>query len=64
MGRNKDLRARIAGQQRVIEKHENKIRQERLKPLADEGLISGWQREIEAAKTRIQHLTRRLKREW
>ena len=64
MGRNRKLRKRRAGQERVIADHENKIREERAKPVPNESYISGWQREIEVARKTIERLTRRLKREW
>lgn len=64
MGRNKDLRLRIAGQLKVIENHEDKIREERTNRHPDEDAIESWQREIQTAKNRIKKLTRRLKRQW
>ena len=64
MGRNKDLRKAIAGQKRVIERHEAKIRAERMKARPHEQSIAGWRREIEAANSRIAKLIRRLKRGW
>ncbi|PYU96697.1 MAG: hypothetical protein DMG26_10170 [Acidobacteria bacterium] len=64
MGRNKDLRRKIAACQSVIEAHEEKIRAEQTKPHPSEELLAGWKREIETQKKAIAHLTRRLKREW
>ncbi len=64
MGRNQDLRRRIAGSQRMIEEHENKIRRERMKAQPNQDLIAHWQHEIEVRKHHIARLTRRLKREW
>jgi ubiquinone biosynthesis protein UbiJ len=64
MGRNKDLRKWIAGQQRVIEKHEAKICQEKAKPVSDGLAIAFWLHEIEVVRGRIDVLTRRLKRDW
>ena len=64
MGRNKDLRKKIAGRQRVIELHEEKIRQQRSKDHPDEDLIAGWRDEIAGHKKAIEQLSRRLKREW
>lgn len=64
MGRNQDLRRRIAGLERVIEAHELKIRQERMKPNPDEGVMAGWKAEMEGHRKVIQKLIRRLKREW
>jgi hypothetical protein len=64
MGRNKDLRKKITGYQRVIELHEEKIHQQRTKDRPDEELIAGWQDEIVRHKKAIEHLNRRLRREW
>ena len=64
MGRNKDLRKKIAGQERVIADHVAKIHRENGKPHPDDDAIRGWEREIEAARRRLEILTRRLKREW
>ncbi len=64
MGRNKDLRKKIAGYQRVIELHEERIRRQRSKDNPDEDLIAGWLDEIAGHKKAIEHLSRRLKREW
>jgi hypothetical protein len=64
MGRNKDLRKKIAGHRRVIELHEEKIRQQRSKEHPDEDLVAGWLDEIAKHKKAIEHLGRRLKREW
>ena len=64
MGRNKNLRRKIAGYQCVIEEHEAKIRAELTKPHPNEDYIRGWKREIEAQEAAIARLTRRLKREW
>ncbi len=59
MGRNPDLRKKIAGCRRGIEEHAEKIHRELMKPL-----IAAWRREIEAQEKRMALLTRRLKREW
>lgn len=64
MGRNRELRRKIAAQEKVVEEHEEKIRQERLKPQPDEGVIRTWQREVAAARKKIESLPRRLKKEW
>lgn len=64
MGRNKELRKKIAAQREVIEDHEEKIRRERLKPMPNESYIRGWRREINPATEKIEDLVRRLKREW
>jgi hypothetical protein len=64
MGRNRELRKKIASQDEVIRDHEEKIQQERARPQPDEGVIRTWQREIAAARKKIDSYTRRLKREW
>lgn len=64
MGRNKDLRRRIASCQRVIEEHEDRIRAELTKPHPNEDYIRGWRREIETQKATVSRLIRRLKRVW
>ena len=64
MGRNKELRKKIAAQKGVAEKHEEKIRRERMKPEPDEGAIRAWQREIAGATKKIDSFTRRSKKEW
>jgi hypothetical protein len=64
MGRNKELRKRIAAQREVIADHEEKIGRERMKPMPNESYIRGWRREINAATEKIEDLVRRLKREW
>ncbi len=63
MGRNKELRRKIAAQEKVIEHHLEKIRRERMKSNPDEGVIRTWQREIATARKKMDLLSRRLKRE-
>ena len=63
MGRNQDLRKKIAGCRRVIEVHQKRISGELMKPHRSDTLIAGWEREVEAQEKRITLLTRRLKRE-
>ncbi len=64
MGRNKDLRKRIAGLEDIIVAHEVKIRAELAKANPDETLIASWEREIATWKATVARLTRRLKRNW
>jgi hypothetical protein len=64
MGRNKDLRKKIAGRRRMIERHEEKIRGELAKANPDEALVAHWRGEIEAVKEKVADLTRRLERNW
>jgi hypothetical protein len=64
MGRDKELRKKIAAQREIAEEHEEKIRRERTKPMPNESYIRGWTREINTAREKIDRLVRRLKREW
>ena len=64
MGRNKDLRKKIAGRRRMVQRHEEKIRRELAKPHPDESLIEHWRNEIQAVKVKVAELTRRLERNW
>ncbi len=64
MGRNKDLRKKIAGYQEIIGKHEAKILSELGEDHPDESQIASWQREIGVWKETVARLTRRLKRDW
>ena len=54
MGRNKDLRKKIAGEERTRLDHERKLRLELAKAGPDTELIEYWRREINAA-TKRQH---------
>lgn len=64
MGRNRELRRKIAALEEVVRAHEEKIRNERMKPMPNESYILGWKREISTAREKIDRLIRRLKREW
>jgi hypothetical protein len=64
MGRNRELRKKIAALEDVVSAHEEKIRSERMKPMPNETYILGWKREISTAREKIERLSRRLKREW
>ncbi len=64
MGRNKELRRKIAAQEKVIEDHVEKIRLEGMKARPNETYTAGWQIEIETARKKVLQLTRRLKRKW
>jgi hypothetical protein len=46
MGRNQDLRKRIAGYERIIARHAEKIRAELANQSPNEVRIAGWRREI------------------
>jgi hypothetical protein len=64
VGRNKDLRKSIAGLERSIRLHQDKIKAERSKPFPNDGSIAHWEAEIERFRKRKEILTRRLLREW
>ena len=62
MGRNKKIRNRIAGLERAIAVHEEKIEIEQSRPKADAKRIDHWYSETEGWKGQIERLTRRLRR--
>lgn len=62
MGKNKQLRKRIRGQYRVVEKHQTKIAREIKKPLPDVRLIRKWEREIDKAQMLMRELEEKLAR--
>jgi hypothetical protein len=62
MGRNKDIRKRIAGLLRTISRHQRKIEEELRKPLPDAGYIRKWEKEIDIARTRMRKFEQRLER--
>ncbi len=62
MGKNKDLRKRIAGQLRTIGKHQGKIEQELKKPTPDMNLIRKWERDIDIARRAVRKLEERLEK--
>jgi hypothetical protein len=64
MGRNKELRKKIAALRAVAEKHGEKVRLEQTKPMPNESYIRCWTREINTATEKIEQLVRRLRREW
>jgi hypothetical protein len=62
MGRNKQLRKRIAGQLRVIATHQEKIEAELGQPTPDWGYLTKWQREIDIARKNVRKLSEQLER--
>ncbi len=62
MGRNKQLRKRMAGQRKVIARHEQKIRAELGKPTPDFDYIREWEREIDVARKAVRKLREQLER--
>jgi hypothetical protein len=62
MGRNKQLRKRIAGQLRVIARHRAKIESELRRPAPDFGYIAKWRHEIGLAQNNVRKLTEQLEK--
>jgi len=62
MGKNRQLRKRIAGQMRVIVQHEKKIEAELRKPAPDLGYIRKWKREIDTAGNNVRKLEEELEK--
>ena len=62
MGRNKQTRKRIAGQQRVIQEHEKKIAEELQKTTPDFRLIRKWEKDIDKAQKLVRELEKKLAR--
>jgi hypothetical protein len=50
----------MAGRQRVIEEHFQKIAEERAKPTPNQYLISYWEKEIRHRRREIERLRKRL----
>ena len=62
MGKNKQLRKRIAGQRAVIAVHEKKIEAELRKPAPDMGYVKKWKREIDTPRNNVRKLEEQLVR--
>jgi predicted nucleic acid-binding Zn-ribbon protein len=62
MGKNKQLRKRMAGQLRVISTHEKKIESELRMPVPDMGYIRKWKREIDTARNNMRKLEEKLEK--
>lgn len=62
MGRNRQLRKRIAGQLRVIAAHEMKIEAELRKSVPDMGYIRKWRSEIDTARGNVRKLEEQLEK--
>ena len=60
---NRTIRRAIQSLRRQIEAHQQKIGLEEDKPEPDEGVISHWEREIEAFTIRVRRLEDRLARQ-
>ncbi len=61
MGRNKKIKARIAGLEQAIAVHQKKIETEQAEPIANTKRINHWHSEIEGWTKQIERLTRRLR---
>jgi hypothetical protein len=64
VGRNKKIRASLAGLERTIEDHKRKIAFQRAQRIPDEGLIAKWERDIAVFEEQRARLLRRLRRDW
>lgn len=62
MGRNRQLRKRIAGLMRTVLVHEKKIEAELRKPTPDLGYIRKWEREIDIARNHVRKLEEQLEK--
>jgi len=62
MGRNTKIMKRIAGRERAIAVHEEKIEAEQSKPKANYSSINHRRSEVEVWKRQIARLTRRLRK--
>jgi hypothetical protein len=62
LGKNKQLRKKIAGLLRTILAHQRKIEQELQKPAPDIGFIRKWEKEIDTARKAMRKLEERLER--
>ncbi len=62
MGKNKDVRKRIAGQLRTISRHQKKVQNELDKLTPNLGYIRKWEKEIDIARKRVRELEERLGR--
>lgn len=60
MGRGKKLRKHIAGRERQIEIHKQKITEERMKPSPNWKLIHKWEKDIAIFQREIEELTAQL----
>lgn len=60
VGKNKQARKRLAGLERRIRFHEEKLRREKGKSSPDFGLIAHWETEIRGWRQERHRLLRRL----
>ena len=64
MSRNKKIRRNIAGLEKSVREHEEKIEIERSMPAPNLERIAYWESEVESFKKAMDRLLRRLRREW
>jgi hypothetical protein len=62
MGKNKQLRRRIAGLLRNISRHQARIESELRKTSPNAEWIRGWEREIDTARNDVRRLEKKLER--
>jgi hypothetical protein len=62
MGKNKDIRKKIAGLQQVLTEHEEKIKNELTKPHPNRRRIELWRKQIAGFRARLERLERRIRR--
>jgi hypothetical protein len=64
VGKNRELRKKIAVREYGIREHHDKITSEKAKSDPDWGLIQHWEAEIETWHEEVIRLRRRLERAW
>jgi len=62
VGRNKQIRKKIAGHRRMIDEHRTKIERERQSSTPREYLIAYWQKRIRDVDFQISRLEEQLRR--
>jgi hypothetical protein len=62
MGRNKQIRKKIEGHQRMVLEHHGKIQKELSAPNPREALIAYWERRIRQVEQEILRLEEKLRR--
>jgi hypothetical protein len=61
-GKNKYVRKLIAGQLRTVSRHQKKIEEELVKLSPNVEYLRKWEREIDAARTKMRQLEKRLEK--
>jgi predicted nucleic acid-binding Zn-ribbon protein len=62
MGKNKQVRKKVASHLRNIRRHEAKVEAELRKTAPDSGYIRKWKREIDIARRTVRKLEERLEK--